>query len=108
MVLVGIAHHILHGSVVVLHLPALSGSGSEGAAQDKPNAAPPAAPAVVGRASEGDHGWPSATGADAAGWEDARGRETRGVRHGCRDCRILMCGVKQREEALIFPSFFFL
>jgi hypothetical protein len=79
--LVGVVHHPLHGGVVVLHLPSPLGSCSGGAAQDKPDAAPLAALPVVRRASKGGHGWPGALGADAAGREDARDEETRGVRH---------------------------
>lgn len=87
MVLVGVAHHPLHGAIVILHLPAPLSSGRGGAAQGKPST-PPVGPAATGSASNGGHGCLPAPDGDAAGRQTAGGGETGGARHGRRDCRI--------------------
>lgn len=81
VVFVGIAHHSLHGGVVVLH-PTASRRG--GAAQENPRGTPP----PLAPASSGGHPAPSSDG--AARWESRGGRETRGGGHGGHVCRMLM------------------
>lgn len=90
VVFVGIAHHSLHGGVVVLH-PSAPRRG--GAAQENPRGTPP----PLAPASSGGHPAPSSDG--AARWESRGGRKTRGGGHGGHVCRMWMWQCDDASEA---------
>ena len=104
MVLVGVAHHPLHGGVVILHPPAPLSSGRGGGAAKEKAHTPPAGVAAAGSASNGGHGCPPAPGGGAAaGAQTARGGgETGGVRHGRRDRRISQVWMLERDDFFLF------
>ena len=104
MVLVGVAHHPLHGGVVILHPPAPLSSGRGGGAAKEKAHAPPVGVAAAGSASNGGHGCPPAPGGGAAaGAQTARGGgETGGVRHGRRDRRISQVWMLERDDFFLF------